>query len=201
MVSEVAIAILAAGRSTRMGSFNKLLSHFGGVPLVRLSVARAVACQGCPVIVVTGHMATEITDEIGELPARIVHNSSYASGLSSSIRAALQAVPATCDGVLIHLADMPLINENHLSSMIEIFRENRGLSVVRAMATGQPGNPVILPRILFRSLDQLEGDTGARKVIAASGLDVVGVEIGLAAVCDIDTPEALDAAGGSEPRA
>jgi molybdenum cofactor cytidylyltransferase len=69
------------------------------------------------------------------------------------------------------------------------------------MATGQPGNPVILPRIPFRSLDQLEGDTGARKVIAASGLDVVGVEIGLAAVCDIDTPEALDAAGGSEPRA
>lgn len=164
--------------------------------MIRRSVECAVACDGCPVIVVTGHMATEITKAIGELAVTIVQNDSYASGLSSSIRAALGAVPQTCDGVLIHLADMPLISESHMSHLIEIFKNNRGLSVVRALAFGEPGNPVILPRSLFRALDDLDGDMGARKAIAASGLPVVGVELGTAATCDVDTPEALEAAGG-----
>lgn len=199
MDTKVAIAVLAAGRSSRMGSFNKLLSNFAGVPLIRRTVECATACDDCPVIVVTGHMATEITSAIGELVVTVVQNDSYASGMTSSIRAALRAVPQTCDGVLIHLADMPLINESHMSSLIQTFKDNRGLSVVRAMAFGEPGNPVILPRLLFQALDETDGDTGARKAIAASGLPVVGVEIGAAATCDVDTPEALEAAGGRRP--
>lgn len=60
MGARVAIAVLAAGRSTRMGDFNKLLAVFGGTPLVRLSVQRATASGAYKVIVVTGHMEIEI---------------------------------------------------------------------------------------------------------------------------------------------
>lgn len=60
MGARVAIAVLAAGRSTRMGDFNKVLAVFGGTPLVRLSVQRATASGAYKVIVVTGHMEFEI---------------------------------------------------------------------------------------------------------------------------------------------
>ncbi len=199
MGSKVAIAILAAGRSTRMGKFNKLLSMFGNAPLVRLSVQHATAPTGSKVIVVTGHMANEIREAVCGLNVTVVHNGAFASGMSSSVRAALQAVPDDCDGVLIHLADMPLVNESHMYLMIDAFDKCRGLSVVRATAYGEHGNPVIIPRKLFRALGDLEGDRGARQVIAASGLPVIEVEIGAAAMCDVDTVEALDAAGGSRP--
>lgn len=199
MRSRVAIAILAAGRSTRIGSFNKLLSKFGEVPLVRLSTNRAINAGNGPVILVTGHMADEIREAVSGIPAMIVHNNEYASGLSSSIRAALRVIPEDCAGVLIHLADMPLVREAHLVSMVEAFVANAGSVIVRATAAGRPGNPVILPRALFSDLSLLDGDSGARGLIEASGIPVIGVEIGRAASCDVDTPEALEAVGGSRP--
>ncbi|MGF9565052.1 nucleotidyltransferase family protein [Neorhizobium sp. BT27B] len=199
MGARVAIAVLAAGRSARMGDFNKLLAVFGGTPLVRLSVQRAAASGAYKVIVVTGHMEFEIQEALSGLSFTAVHNDAFALGLSSSIRAALQAVPEDCVGVLIHLADMPLLNERHMSSMIDIFKRAQGTSVVRATAFGEPGNPVILPRTLFRALGELTGDKGARQVIAASGLPVIDVELGLPARCDVDNVEALEAAGGLPP--
>lgn len=199
MRSRVAIAILAGGRSTRMGSFNKLLSKFGDVPLVRLSTSRAVAAGCGPAIVVTGHMADAIRDAISGIPVMIVHNNEYASGLSSSIRAALRVIPEDCAGVLIHLADMPLVREAHIAVLVEAFLGNAGSVIVRATAAGRPGNPVILPRSLFSDLSLLDGDTGARALIEASHIPIVGVEIGRAASHDVDTPAALEAAGGSRP--
>lgn len=194
--TRVAIAVLAAGRSTRMGNINKLLCRFDGVPLVRQSVQTAIACSGDPVIVVTGHMALEIREALSGLPVEIVHNAGYALGLSSSISAALGAVPDQCVGILVTLADMPLVSTGDLSAMIEAFARCAGSAVVRATAFDKPGNPVIVPRSLFAEIVVLEGDKGARQVIAASGLPIIDVEIGRAAALDVDTVEALEMAGG-----
>ncbi|MBO9127766.1 nucleotidyltransferase family protein [Rhizobium sp. 16-488-2a] len=200
MQSGVAIVVLAAGRSTRMGNFNKLFSKFGGVPLVRLSTTQGIATRQGSVIVVTGHMAAEVRNALTGLPVEFAHNSDYASGLSSSIRAALHAVPENCRGMLIHLADMPLVTEGHLTSLMDAFASSGGVAVVRATAFGAPGNPVVLPRSLFPALLTLDGDRGARHIISASGIPVIDVEIGRAASVDVDTPEALEAAGGSYDR-
>ena len=65
---------------------------------------------------------------------------------------------------------------------------------MRATAFGRRGNPVILPRALFGAVRLLEGDTGARQIVEAA--DAVDVELGEGALLDVDTPEALAAAGG-----
>ena len=62
--------------------------------------------------------------------------------------------------------------------------------------TGKRGNPVLLPRSLFPAIAHLEGDTGARHLVEAEGLDVIDVEIGEGASIDVDTREALEGAGG-----
>ena len=54
----------------------------------------------------------------------------------------------------------------------------------------------MLPRTTFAAILQLEGDVGARHIVESAGLDIVDVEIGAAAHVDVDTPEAVLAAGG-----
>jgi molybdenum cofactor cytidylyltransferase len=196
---DVAIAVLAAGRSTRMGSFNKLLSHFDGVPLLQSSVCKALASGGRPVIVVLGHMEDELAAVLGGLDIHRVANPLFATGMASSVQAAIASVPAACAGVMIHLADMPAVSEIHMSRMIDAFKRHGSAAVVRATASGRPGNPVILPRLLFASAATLSGDVGARKLIEASGIDVISIEIGDAALIDVDTVDTLQAAGGKPP--
>jgi molybdenum cofactor cytidylyltransferase len=58
---------------------------------------------------------------------------------------------------------------------------------------GKRGNPVVWSRRFFPELAALEGDVGARHVIANYGEAVVEVPAEMAALVDVDTPEALSA--------
>jgi molybdenum cofactor cytidylyltransferase len=195
----IAIAVLAAGRSTRTGDFNKLLATFRGVPLVRYSVETALKVSRGQTFVIVGHMAAEISQVLSGLPAHIVFNHDYKDGLASSIKCAMKATPVPCLGIMIHLADMPLIDEWHIQRLLTAFEESGHTSIVRATANGEPGNPVILPRSLFDGIAKLEGDIGARHLISSSNLPIVDVEIGDAARIDVDTVSSLLAVGGSVP--
>jgi molybdenum cofactor cytidylyltransferase len=68
--------------------------------------------------------------------------------------------------------------------------------VVRSVSNGKRGNPIILPHLVYNAVRQLEGDVGARAIIETCGLPVIDVDIGMAAHLDVDTPEAVTAAGG-----
>ena len=53
-----------------------------------------------------------------------------------------------------------------------------------------------MPVVSLQERVQKLGDTGARHLIETGGLDIVDVELGEAARVDVDTPDALAAAGG-----
>jgi molybdenum cofactor cytidylyltransferase len=191
----VAALLLAAGRSSRMGSANKLLAEFDGIPLVRRS-AETLLAAGLPVTVVVGHQAGRLRDALEGLDVAIVENPDYADGLSTSIRAGVAMLPDEADGVLIALADMPAVDADAIGRLSEAFSREGGTSVVRATHGGVRGNPVILPKSLFPAALRLEGDVGARHLVETGGVPVRDVEIGAAASVDVDTPEAMADAGG-----
>lgn len=196
---KVAIVLLAAGKSSRMGNGgrHKLLAEFEGEPLVRRSARMALAARADGVVVVTGHRADEIAASLDGLNVTLVNNPDYASGMAGSLKAGLAAARTDdLDGVLVMLADMPGVSAADLDKLISAFRAQAGLPIVRAVADGKRGNPVILPRATFEAVRSLEGDIGARPIIESAGLPVIDVEIGLAARLDVDTPEAVIAAGG-----
>ena len=195
---HVAAVVLAAGQARRMGNEgrHKLLAAFAGVPLVRKSVDTVLASSADSTVVVTGHRTGEIEQALSGLDCMIVHNSEFATGMASSLRVGLSAVRDKADGILVVLADMPAITSSDLDRMIAAFHARQGQAIIRAVAEGKRGNPVILPRATFEAIGRLEGDIGARPVIEDSGLAVVDVEIGTAALLDTDTPEAILAAGG-----
>ena len=195
-IPRVGIAVLAAGKASRMGGEkHKLLAEFDGEPLVRRAVKAAVASRAGDVVVVTGHRATEIETALSGIDVRTVNNADYATGMASSIRIGLESL-GDIDGLCIALADMPGLTGDDLKLLARHFQDAGGNAIVRAVSNGKRGNPVILPNILFSAIARLEGDVGARHIIEKSDLAVIDVEIGAAAHLDVDTIEAITAAGG-----
>ncbi|MGN7293604.1 NTP transferase domain-containing protein [Rhizobium sp. SAFR-030] len=190
--------LLAAGRASRMGEAgHKLLAEFDGMPLVRRVAERAIAALGGPLVAVTGYRAPEVSAALQGLSLTIAENRDYASGMASSLKTGLGSPAlAAVAGVMVLLADMPGLSQADIGALADAFRKADGRAIVRAVAGGKRGNPVILPRATFGDLMQLEGDVGARHVIETCGLPIIDVEIGQAAHVDVDTPQAVEAAGG-----
>jgi molybdenum cofactor cytidylyltransferase len=190
--NRIAAVVLAAGRSTRMGGPNKLLADVGGRPLVRIAVEQALASKARPVFVVTGHQREAVEAALKSLAVTFVHNPDFAEGLSTSVRAGIAALPETVDGAVICLGDMPQVDAALIDRLIAAFDPDRGALVVVPTIEGRRGNPVVWSRRFFPDLQALEGDAGARGLIASYQEAVVEVPVGgQAAATDIDTPEAL----------
>ena len=189
---RIAVMVLAAGRSTRMGSANKLLAEVDGAPMVRHAVRTACASQGGPVIVVTGHEAEAVADALHGESIELVHNPDFAEGLSTSLRRGLAALPEEADGVLVCLGDMPGVDAGVLDRLIAAFSPLEGRAICLPTWKGKRGNPVLLGRRFFPEIQALTGDVGAKPLVADYPELVAEVPMPDDAVLtDIDTPDAL----------
>src|SRR5204862_7140307 len=123
---RVAILLLAAGRSTRMGGPNKLLADADGAPLVVHAVKAALASQAVEVVVVLGHMADQVRAAIEQaVPAsaqlRFVTNPDFVDGLSTSVRTGVAALGKDIDAAIVQLGDMPGVNSALLDRLMAAF--------------------------------------------------------------------------------
>jgi molybdenum cofactor cytidylyltransferase len=189
---RVAAIILAAGRSTRMGGPNKLTAEIAGRPLVRIAAEEALASRARPVVVVTGHERERVEAALKGLNVQRVHNPDFAAGLSTSLKVGLAALPPEVDGAIVCLGDMPQVRASLINQLTAAFDPERGALVVVPSIEGKRGNPVVWSRRFFPELMALEGDVGARHLIARYPEAVAEVPVtDNAALIDVDTPEAL----------
>lgn len=192
----VTAVLLAAGMSTRMGESNKLLVPIEGTPMVR-RVADVLHSAGLPIIVVTGHEDAGVRNALADIPVVFIHNPEYASGMASSIRAGVAALPGDAAGVLLALADMPFVTVADVRAIVDAYRPGPRAIVVPVRA-GRRGNPVLWGAGYFADLRALEGDTGGRQLFRRRAADIVEVEAPDDGVLrDIDTADALDGDGVS----
>ena len=192
---NVAVVVLAAGRSTRMGGPNKLLAELSGKKLVRIATEQALASKASEVVVVVGHQSDLVEQALGGLKVKFVRNPDFAGGIASSVKAGISAVSTAAHGAVICLGDMPLIDAGLIDRLIEAFAPDRGNLIVVPVADGRRGNPVLWSRRFFSELMTLDGDIGARHLIGKHAETVAEVPVeGESAFLDIDTPQALEAA-------
>jgi molybdenum cofactor cytidylyltransferase len=186
--APVAAIVLAAGSSQRMGQPKQLLPWgHDGQPMLRHVVQRTLAAPVDEVIVVLGHAAERIAPALEGLPVRIVVNSAWASGLSSSVRAGLDAVNSAAEAVLFLLADQPRLTPEIMAAVVARFRRTRAPIVV-PVAGGRRGAPALFARALFDELCAVQGDCGGRDVIARHPDLIAAVELPDATLlADVDT--------------
>ncbi|MFM8607969.1 MAG: NTP transferase domain-containing protein [Hyphomicrobiales bacterium] len=188
---NIAALILAAGRSTRMGS-HKLLEVLGDRALIRHPVDAALASNVRQVFVVTGHNEDTIRATLSSSDVRFVSNPDFAEGLSSSLKAGVRALPSSIDAAIILLGDMPLITHDLIDQMIDVFNASPQALALVPTYQGEWGNPVLIARKLFPEIETLSGDAGARKLLQSHHADVIEMPVTSDNVLvDLDTPEAL----------
>jgi molybdenum cofactor cytidylyltransferase len=195
---RVAAIVLAAGRSTRMGS-NKLIADLEGAPLLLRAVDAALASRARPVVVVTGHESEKVRTALRGRPVSIVHNPDYEKGLSTSLRCGIAALAADADAALVCLGDMPKIEAGLLERLMQAFNPVEGRAICVPTWRGKRGNPVLWGRQFFPEMAALTGDVGAKHLMAEHPELVVEVpaeDDGVLA--DVDTPEALAALSSTD---
>jgi CTP:molybdopterin cytidylyltransferase MocA len=177
--------ILAAGAGTRFGAQTKQLADLRGKPLLQHAVDAMNAALGRAVVVL-GHDADAITAAVDFGTARVVVCEDWGQGQGFSLRAGVAAL-AGADAVAITLGDQPLITPAVITAAIA---ELGDFDAVRAVYDGRPGHPVVLGSRVLAAVPELEGDAGARELLAR--FRVRRWEAGhLASATDIDTQEEL----------
>jgi CTP:molybdopterin cytidylyltransferase MocA len=154
--SRVAGLLLAAGQGARLGMPKALLEH-QGERLVDRGV-RLLEEGGChPVVVVLGAATPQVRRAV------TVQNPDWASGMGSSLRVGLAAVPAEAEAVVIALVDQPFVRPEAVRALI-----GAGAGVAVATYDGRRRNPVLIERAHFAEVAALaRGDVGARPFLAA----------------------------------
>ncbi|GGP07966.1 nucleotidyltransferase family protein [Nonomuraea glycinis] len=154
--SRVAGLLLAAGQGARLGRPKALLEH-QGERLVDRGV-RLLEEGGChPVVVVLGAATPQVRRAV------TVQNPDWASGMGSSLRVGLAAVPAEAEAVVIALVDQPFVRPEGVRALID-----SGAEVAVATYDGRRRNPVLIDRRHFAEVAALaRGDVGARPFLAS----------------------------------
>lgn len=193
--ANVACVVLAAGRSARLGR-PKQLVRFAGQPLVRRAAEAARASRCAHVAVVVGAEREAVEAALAELDVARVANPSFATGLASSLHAAVDfAESREADALLLCVCDQPYLAAPHLDALCAAHLGS-GRAVASAYA-GIRGVPAIFPRAQFAALRALRGDRGAGSLLRddAEALAIAWPEGAL----DVDTP--ADLARLAEPAA
>jgi CTP:molybdopterin cytidylyltransferase MocA len=180
--------VLAAGASQRLGR-PKQLVRWRGDTLIGHAVSNAQALCARRVVVVVGAHRAAIEQALAAQAPALVVNAQWTEGLASSLRAGVAALPSDCAGVLLLTCDQPLVPRTALDTLVQRWSARPDVVVASAYA-GTAGIPAVLPARTFAALRQLSGDTGARAVIRAEGMQVETVPVPEAAF-DVDDEQAL----------
>lgn len=186
----IAAIILAAGQSRRMGDTNKMTVEVSGKSMVR-HVGEAVCNSSIKSAnVITGYKPDEVEKALLGLEITLHNNPDYEQGLSTSIACGIRALSDGVSSALIVLGDMPFVTSDMIDALAKTASENPNHIIV-STHEGKRGNPVLWPRAFFEELRSIQGDVGARHIMAANQDRVIEVELGEAASLDLDTQEAV----------
>jgi molybdenum cofactor cytidylyltransferase len=180
--------VLAAGLSRRMG-VQKLLLPFGGKTVIGHIVDQLLASTIDKLLVVTGHQAERITEELSARPVSIMHNPDYESGMLSSVRCGLRALPQQCEAILVALGDQPSITSALVELMVQSF-DTAEKQILVPLYNGRRGHPILFSRLYREEILTHFDDVGLRGLLRAHPDEVFELTVSTPCVLsDMDYPQ------------
>ncbi|MCW2350989.1 nucleotidyltransferase family protein [Sphingobium sp. B12D2B] len=181
----LAVALLAAGRSTRFGTADKLAADLGGRALIVWAAKAGRTVEAAHHLLV----APAGVDWGSHAPGyRLVVNYRPEAGMAHSLGLAARAAQDVgASAMLVLLADMPFVTGKHLDAVLGRFATDRASAVFSCSPDGVAQPPALFPARAFGDLQALKGDRGARGL--ATGAALVSADARL--LLDIDTPDDL----------
>ena len=188
-VLPVAVVVLAAGGSRRLGRPKQLLDYRGAT-LLDATVATARAAGTAQVVVALGGAADEVTERVDLAGTDVVLNPDFGDGCATSIRSALTRVRDDAAGVVLLLGDQPGVTAATVRTLVgAALPDGSGGHRVGVCAYDDAlGHPLWFDRSMFATLSGLHGDKAVWKLVEA-GDDVVRVPVAGPVPPDVDTWE------------
>ena len=179
--------VLAAGESRRMGA-QKLLLPFGGKTVISHVVEQLLHAGLDGIYVVVGRDEERIAGELSSRPIRIVSNPDYKTGMLSSVRRGIGALPPNCAACLVALGDQPAITTDWVDQMIQVFNKGtRGIIV--PCHGGKRGHPLLFSRRFHQEIMTRHDAVGLRGLLQAHPEQVLELNVTNPGVLsDMDVP-------------
>ena len=191
-----AVVVLAAGRGSRFrGHGHKLEQQLAGTPgadtLLARTLRHAISTQLPVVVVTTPALAPAVhklvaARDVVTMPERDADGRPQPIGMGYSIVAGVSAA-GDADGWLILPADMPMVRPGTLAAVADAIERD---PIAYAQHRGRRGHPVGFNAELFSELTSLQGDEGARRLLARYPAQAVDVD-DPGVLIDVDTVEDL----------
>ena len=183
---NVVAILLAAGSATRFGSDKLLHALPHDVPIAIQAARHMRAVFDENVIVVVRPGATHLSDLMRIEGCEVVTCDKAAEGMGASLACAVRAAGGA-EGFVVALADMPFIRSSSIAAVRDALVA--GAPLVAPYFRARRGHPVGIAATFRNDLEALEGDEGARKIIAANEKSLLKIPVGDPGVLrDIDTP-------------
>lgn len=197
MPGRIGAIVMAAGAGRRMGYRPKCLLQQDGMPLIERTLRLLLESRVAPVVVVLGHHADRIEPVLEHLrdtlavPERLqwVRNPAPDTGQGGSTRCGLAALPPDLDGVLVALADQPLLQAQDIASILDAWAAHApGIELVLPMHLSQPGHPLVFGPAVRDAVAVGQGGEGVREWRRAHAAQVQALALDHArCTTDIDT--------------
>lgn len=184
----IAIIILAAGASRRLGKPKQLLV-FEGKTLIQNSIDSALSSKIGPVFLVVGSNAQEIIGATNVTGIHVLTNSKWEHGIGSSISVGICALKdhPEIDRAIIVLCDQPYVNTSIIAKLVDASARDKNL-IIASQYNGATGCPALFPKRFFQDLIALSGNQGAKRIMMNNKENLHLVDFAKG-IIDIDTPQ------------
>jgi molybdenum cofactor cytidylyltransferase len=189
-LSKLAVLLLAAGSSSRMGVPKQLLK-WNNTTLLNHAINTVKQIDQNEIVLVLGAHFDKITSIIDASNITVIFNEDWEKGLGNSIACGIKYLKESLpdiDSVLIQLADQPLIDSNFLNKMIENYQLNPDKIICTSYQNKRLGVPAIFNKTKFEELSKLNHDKGAKDILNMNPENILFLD-GTDLISDIDTIE------------
>ena len=185
---KISAVIVAAGLSSRMGSFKPLLP-IGNKSALQREVDTFLACGVSPVVVVCGHRADEVRSVLAPYREDViaVFNPDYREDMFLSVKLGVASLPKDTEGFFFLPADCPAVSADSLLKLMEGFRLAQE-TICIPKYKGRRGHPPLLSGGLRRDIAEYQGGGGLKKFMSQYPVLEISVE-DPEINRDMDTPE------------
>jgi CTP:molybdopterin cytidylyltransferase MocA len=189
--NKICGVILAAGMSTRMGTFKPLLP-LKGKTVIENTVDSMLSGGAQSVVIVVGYRGGELADLIGKKYSDkivVAWNCEYeTTDMLYSLQIGIRSLPE-CEGFFLLPGDMPLVSASTFSSVLDMWKSG-GYDIVFPMLDGHRKHPPLISSKLIPEILDFHGEGGVREIWKRHENQIGTVEVCDPGVwIDLDTPK------------
>ncbi|MCE5334406.1 MAG: histidine phosphatase family protein [Desulfobacteraceae bacterium] len=185
--ARIVALILAAGFSSRMGSF-KPLASFGDSTMIQEACKRFLKAGIADIRVVVGYRADEITPVLDRLGVRWILNEDYDKEMFSSVLAGIKSFEVGVEAFFLLPGDIATFKPETIQALVEAYN-SEDPKIIHPRFSGRRGHPPLIPASIAAHAPPPDFPGGMRALLGrfedrSVDLDVIDEGI----LLDCDTP-------------